>query len=102
SWSACSASSKNGQIQRPPRSAERPELPGDPSLRVRMLVNRVDPIHRFRLLDGRDVEVDDNRFIVTAHQYALQMFGRARVDLLVWNVRRDVDEIAGFRLGHEL
>src|SRR5262245_45873330 len=66
------------------------------------LVDRIDPRHLLGLLHRLDVEVDDDRLVVAAHQHAFERLVRAGVDLLVRHERRHVDEVAGPGLGHEL
>src|SRR5476651_2626691 len=48
-----------------------------------------------------DIEIDGDRFAIGAHQHAFQRLVRAGVDLLVRHIGRDVDEVAGPRLGDE-
>ena len=65
-------------------------------------VNIVHPVHLFRLLNHRYLEIHHDGFLTTAAQHARQRFVLGRVDFLVWHVGRNVDEIAGPSLGHEL
>src|SRR5258708_3102122 len=69
---------------------------------VRMSVDRIDPVDGLRLLDRGDVEIDDDRFLVAAHEDAFERLRGAGVDLLRRHVRRHVDEIARPRLGDEV
>src|SRR6266851_2764278 len=68
---------------------------------MRMGVDRIDPVDGLRLLDRGDVEIDDDRFLVAAHEDAFERLRGAGVDLLMRHVRRHVDEIARSRLGDE-
>ena len=70
-------------------------------MRVGMSVDRVDPVNRFRLLHRFDVEIDDDGFLVAAHEDAFERLVGAGVDLLMRHVRRDEDEIARPCLGEE-
>ena len=72
------------------------------SVRSGMLVDRIDPEHRFRLFHWFDVQVHHHGFVVAAHQHTLQRLIAAGVDFLVRNVRRDEDEVAGVGLGDKL
>src|ERR1700678_4105440 len=65
-------------------------------------MDRIDPENRRGLFEGLDIEIDRDGFTVAAHEHALKLVGRARVDLLMRNVRRHVDEISRPRLGREL
>ena len=70
------------------------------SVSVTMLVDRVDPVHVLGFFDWVDVgDVDDDRFVVRADQYAFQRLRGVGVDFLMRHVRRHVDEVAraGFR-----
>jgi hypothetical protein len=63
----------------------------------------VDPGDLLRpRFDVGQVQVDDDGVLPAAHDHARQRLVRARVDLLVRRVGRDVDEIAGPRLRREL
>ena len=64
-------------------------------------MDRIDPGDRFRLLDHGDVQVDDHRLLIAPHQHAFQRLVGAGVDFLVRDEGRDVDEVAGSRLGGE-
>src|SRR5207302_1527760 len=64
-------------------------------------MDRVDPRHVLGLLDRLDVEVDDDRLVVAAHQHAFERLVRARIDLLMRHEGWHIDEIAGPGLGHE-
>jgi hypothetical protein len=52
------------------------------------------PSALFGLFDDRNVEVDDHRLLAAAHKHARERLVVVRVDLLVRNVRRHVDEVA--------
>lgn len=66
-------------------------------------MSRIDPLDTFGILDGDEVgEVDSDGFAVTAHEDTFQGLILERIDLLVWDVGRHVDEIAGTSLGGEL
>jgi hypothetical protein len=62
----------------------------------------VDPPDLLGRLYGRDVEVDDDRFLPASHKDAFERLIGAGVDLLVRNVRRDVNEVAGAGFSGEL
>ena len=72
------------------------------ALRNGLTVDWVDPIDFFHPFGGVDVEIDHHRFVVAAHQHALERRIAQRVDLLVWHVRRHKDEVSLLGLGHEL
>src|SRR3954462_14046604 len=72
------------------------------ALFVRGRVDVVDPVHFFRSLDHRDVEIHHHRLLTAAAEHARERLAVARVDLLVWHIRRHVDEIARAGLGDEL
>src|SRR5215469_3601868 len=91
-----------------------PDVPAAPDARPRELlhhpysslwsavfVDRVDPAHLLRPLDRLDVEIDNDRLIVAAHQYAFECLVGRRVDLLVWHIGRHKDEITGSGFGDE-
>src|SRR5581483_2251099 len=61
----------------------------------------VHPAHFFRLFGSGDVEVHHHRLLAAAAEHAGQRLGVGGVDLLVGNVRRDVDEVAGACFGDE-
>src|SRR5260221_4049627 len=66
-------------------------------------VDVVDPVHLFGIgLNLGQIEVDDDRLLAAANDYAGERRGGARIDLLVWHERGDEDEIARTRLGREL
>jgi len=79
--------------------ARRPCESTDPAgLRIScqgVAVDRVDPEHLFVALDRLDVEIDDDRLVVAAHQHAFKGLFGGRVDLLVRHIGRDKDEVAG-------
>ena len=65
-------------------------------------MNGIDPIDRFGRLDRRDIrDVDHHRFIVRAHQHAVQRLGGVGVDFLMRHVGRHEDEIARIGFGDE-
>ena len=67
-----------------------------------VLVDRVDPGDILRLLDRLDVEIDDHRLVVAAHHDALERLVAGGVDLLVRDVGRHEDEVAGAGLGDDI
>src|SRR5262249_45142341 len=68
---------------------------------VSSLVDRIDPWHLMGLLDGLDVKVDPDRFVVAAHPHAFERLARTGVDFLVRHKGRHIDEIARTGLGGE-
>jgi len=56
-------------------------------------VQIVYPAHEFRNLYGRDVEIDNEALLPASCQHAVKQSIFARVDLLMRDVGRDVDEI---------
>src|SRR5215472_12388058 len=62
-------------------------------------VDWIDPANLFRPLDRLDVEIDDDRLVVAAHQYAFERLVGRGIDLLVRHIRRHEDEIAGAGFG---
>jgi hypothetical protein len=58
-------------------------------------MRRVHPQHLLGFFRRLDIQVDRDGFTIAAAQDALEDFRRARVDFLVRDVRRDVDEVAG-------
>src|SRR5712671_6296858 len=56
-------------------------------------VQIVYPAHEFRNLYGRDVEIDNEALLPASCQHAVKLSIFARVDLLMRDVGRDVDEI---------
>jgi hypothetical protein len=52
-------------------------------------VDRIDPDDPFGAFDRFDVEVDDDRLVVTANQHAFERLVGRRVDLLVRQKGRD-------------
>ena len=60
---------------------------------VTSFVQIVDPAHEFRNLDRRNVEIDNEALLPTSCKHAVKLHILARVDLLMWHVGRDVDEI---------
>src|SRR5579871_2834395 len=65
-------------------------------------VQVVDPAHQLRHLDRRDVEVHDEALLAAASEHAVQLRILARIELLVRDVRRHVDEVARARLRNKL
>ena len=65
-------------------------------------VGVVDPHHLLGRLNRWDIEIDDDRFLAAAHQNAFERFIGAGVDLLMRNIWRDVDEVAGSSLSGKL
>src|SRR5918995_1457558 len=66
-------------------------------------VDVVDPVDLLGIgLDVGQVQVDDDWLLTAPYDYARQRLVRVGVDLLVGRERRDVDEVAGARFGHEL
>src|SRR5215469_7796084 len=48
-------------------------LPGRAAIGpLALTMDRIDPANLFRPLDRLDVEIDDDRLVVAAHQYALE------------------------------
>jgi hypothetical protein len=64
-------------------------------------VIRADPTDLLRWLYGRDVEIDDHRLLAAANQDAVEGFIGVRVDFLVRDEGRHVDEIAGLGFGNK-
>ncbi len=60
-----------------------------------MPVDGIDPAHRLGLFDRFDVEIDGDGLTIAAHQHAFQRLVGVRIDFLVRNIGRHVDEIAG-------
>lgn len=61
----------------------------------------VDPLDFFRPLDGKDIEVHDNRFLSTSYKNAFERRVGVCVDFLVRHIGRDVDEISRPGFGGE-
>ena len=90
----------DGLVRRVPHGADRPAVTGTGDLRATSPVDVVHPLHLLRIgLDVRQLEVDHYGLLPASHDHARQRRLRARVDLLVWHVRRDEDEVAGAGLG---
>src|SRR5712671_3859160 len=70
--------------------------------RLRRRMNVVHPRDLFGRLGRRDVEVYDNRILSAAYEYAAQRLVAARVDLLMRDKWRDIDEVARPRFGDVL
>src|SRR4029077_6841274 len=66
-----------------------------------LFVQVVDPAHEFRNLYRRDVEIDNEALLPASCQHAVKPSIRARVDLLMRHVGRDIDEIPCRGLGDE-
>src|SRR5205809_2399863 len=62
----------------------------------------VDPTHFFGRLDRRNLKVHYDGFLTASHEYAFERLVSAGVDLLVRNVGRDIDEVAGSCFSGEL
>src|SRR6185503_17358080 len=71
-------------------------------LLLRRRVDVIHPVHFLWLLYDRDVEIHDDRFLTAAHEHARERLIVVRVDLLVRNVWRHVDEVAGAGFRDEL
>src|SRR5215213_10444843 len=65
-------------------------------------MNMVYPVHLLRRLGRRDIEIDNDRLLVVAHDGTGKRFVLARIDLLMRNERRHVDEVARPSFGDEL
>src|SRR3954447_1732331 len=66
-------------------------------------MNVVYPVHLLWVwLDLGKIEIDHDRLLTAAYDDAGERVVGAGIDLLVRHVRRDVDEVAGTRLGREL
>lgn len=65
-------------------------------------VQIVDPANEFRNFDRSYVEVDNQSLLPTPRYHAMKLNVVARIDLLMRNVGRDVNEIAGLRLCDKL
>src|ERR1051325_1993727 len=64
-----------------------------------MAVDWVYPANLFWFFDRLDLEVDDDRLVVAAHQHAFEGFIARGVDLLVRHIGRHEDEVARPSLG---
>lgn len=62
----------------------------------------VHPYYFLGRLDGGDVEVDDYWFLPAANHYAFERLIGTRIDLLMRDEWRHVNEVTRRRLGHEL
>jgi hypothetical protein len=62
----------------------------------------VDPTHFFGRLDGRNLEVHHDGLLAASHKDAFERLISPSVDLLVRNVGRDIDEVAGAGFSGEL
>src|SRR5208283_391314 len=72
------------------------------SFHALLTMNVVHPSHGFRLrLDIRQIKVDHHRLLAAAHDHARQCQVVVRIDLLMWDEWRHVNEIARTRLRHE-
>src|SRR5476651_1756850 len=69
---------------------------------VRVWMRWIDPVDLFDLFGRCDVEVDGDGLVVGADQHAFERLGVRGVDLLVRDIRRHIDEVAGSGLGGEL
>jgi len=82
--------------RRPSGDVTRPAVTGTGDRRATLPVDVVHPLHLLRIgLDVRQLEVDHDGLLPASHDHARQRRLRARVDLLVWHVRRDEDESPG-------
>jgi hypothetical protein len=75
------------------------------SLLARILGLRMDvvhPVNLLRRLGRRNLEINYDRLLVTAHDDTGKRFVLARIDLLMGNERRHVDEVARPSFGNEL
>lgn len=84
-------------------TSENPDLLGSLTGLITSLIiamNRIDPIHGFRLLDRVDVcDVYDDCLVVGSDKYAFQDIIRIGVDFLVWHIWRNENKVARPRLG---
>ena len=62
----------------------------------------VDPSHFLGRFDRRDLQIDDDRFLSASNQHTFERLIDAGVDLLVRNIRRNIDKVAGAGFGGEL
>src|SRR5215210_5655264 len=62
----------------------------------------VYPMHLFRRLSRRNIQVNDYRFLVIANHYTGEWFVLARIDLLMGNERWHVDKVAGSSFSNEI
>ena len=62
----------------------------------------VDPTHFFGRLDRRNLEVHHDGLLAASHKDTFERLISAGVDLLVRNVRRDIDEVGGSGFSGEL
>src|SRR5215472_10195080 len=69
---------------------------------TRLFVQIVDPANELRNLDRGDVEVDDEPLLPAARHDAMKLELITRVDLLMRDIRRHVDEVPRPRFGDEL
>jgi hypothetical protein len=61
----------------------------------------VYPVHLLRRLGRRDVEIDNDRLLIIAHDDTAKGFVLARINLLMGNERWHVDEVARPSFGNE-
>src|SRR5579863_7867994 len=74
----------------------------EPRLTVARRMQVVDPFDRFWIgFDARQIEIDHHRLLPATHEHAGQRRLVARVDLLMGDEGRHVDEIARASLGDE-
>src|ERR1041385_9038377 len=76
-------------------------------VRLRCLLPRcrmdvIHPMHFFRFLDDRDIQIDDDRLLTAAAEDAGEGLGVAGVYFLMGDVGRHVYEVAGAGLGDEV
>ena len=62
----------------------------------------IDPTDFFRFFYRGDIDVDDDRFLIAAHDHAQERLVSIGIDLLVWHKGRNVNKIARTSLGNEL
>ena len=65
-------------------------------------MDMVYPVNFLRRLGRWDIEINHDRLLVIAHDDTGKRFVLARIDLLMGNERRHVDEVARPSFGDEL
>src|SRR4029077_2955923 len=70
--------------------------------RLRFGMGRIDPENFFRLLYRGYIEIYHDGFLVAAHDHAHERFVHQRIDLLMRNKRRHIDEVSRSRVGKKL
>src|SRR5713101_8405843 len=58
-------------------------------------VDRILPKHFLRRFHGRDIKIDNHRFLPRAHEHTFKRLIATGIDLLVRHVGRDIDKISG-------